>query len=75
MCDSCDDSITRPRVDYEAKFYEARDEAAGLRIKLNNQRMRAGELQEALDGMVIDLSLMESRIAELMGRESYDDLL
>lgn len=38
-----------------------------LRNRLNAALMKQAELQQALDGMVTDMSLMEARIAELEG--------
>lgn len=38
-----------------------------LRTRLNAALMKQAELQQALDGMVTDMSLMEARIAELEG--------
>lgn len=42
-----------------------------LRDKLNAERFKNAHLQESVDSMTTDLSLMEARIAELEDREPF----
>ena len=50
-----------------------RADLEGVRKQLNEERLKNAELHEAIEGLVTDMSLMEARIAELMGVESLDD--
>lgn len=43
-------------------------ELDGLREKLNQERLSTARLKDAIDGLSLDMSLMEDRISELSGR-------
>lgn len=49
------------------------EENERLRQELANERIKNANLQDSIDGLVVDMSLMESRISELSGESVQSD--